>query len=126
MKQFIILVFALLFIFSCNNKIVKFNSDKVQLLNIDNNQKFILTFESTPSSGYNWILASNSDTSVVKFINKEIEKEIKNSKILGGKVNEKWEFKANKKGKANLVFYYKRNWEDKAPIDSALYNIKVK
>jgi len=128
MKQLVSIIFiaTLLFTISCNKRILKFNPDKEKAIKVMKNKQFTLSFESTPSSGYNWVLDYNSDSTIIEFLQKNIKKQQKDLNLLGGKVNEIWEFKANNSGKVNLIFYYKRNWEDKTPIDSALYKIKVK
>ena len=124
--QLLVFIFILLIVYNCNKRVMKFNPEKEKKLSIENNEKFILSFECSPSTGYSWVLDYNSDSTIVEFLEKNMEKKQKELNLLGGKATEKWEFKANKSGKANLIFYYQRSWEDKTPIDSTLYKIKVK
>ncbi len=110
---------------SCTNKIISFNTDKTKKIEVENGQEVLLSFKSTPSAGYKWVLSSKSDTASLQFIKKEINKEQKDIPILGGQVEEVWHFKAISIGKSDLIFYYKRNWENIPPLDSLLYKIKI-
>ena len=123
--HYLLFLISVFIVLSCNKYIMTFNSEKTQSAIWEKDQQYNLIFESTPSAGYKWILLPTYDSTKVKCVNKQLTKEKKDLNLLGGKVQETWTFDALSKAKVDLVFYYKRSWEEKA-IDSILYKIKVK
>ena len=120
-------IFLLIVLLSCNKSIITFNEQKIKRISVTKQSTFEINLTSTPPSGYNWYISEKSDTTNISLISKETIKEKKDEiMVLGGSVDKVLKFKANKKGKADIILYYKRQWENKPPLDSIYYKIKIK
>ena len=119
-----ILLLAVILIFACNNSIFKKNN--ANKIIIENGEEFEIKLKSNPSTGYRWKIGEDSDTSNIRLLDIEEIREKTEFVKIGAPINEIWKFKAINKGNSTIVFYYLRDWENKPPVDSAIYRLKIK
>ena len=72
-----------------------------------------LSLEVIPSTGFSWQLVKISDEKVLKFLKKEYFSS--KEKLVGAPGQEDWSFQTQEKGKAVVVFEYRRVWEKDVP-----------
>jgi len=100
-------------------------SRKYRIIRMPQGKTFTLDLESNPSTGFSWQLIKISDKMVVKLIDKKYIPSAEN--IIGSKETERWRFKTLKKGKAIIIFEYRRDWEKDSPAQGRQeYTIFVK
>ncbi|TSA24485.1 MAG: hypothetical protein D4R67_11705 [Bacteroidetes bacterium] len=75
------------------------------------NEPVELKFEACLTCGYEWFLES-VDTTKVKLLSKSSEPINPDPKVVGGNAIETWTFVGLQQGDYQLVFNYKRPWED--------------
>ena len=87
-------------------------------------QKFYITLEANPTTGYKWQLATPMDQRVVKFMTSEyIAVE---PRRIGSGGDEIWTFKAVGAGSAKITLQYVRPWEESiSPVKTSTFEIKV-
>jgi inhibitor of cysteine peptidase len=120
-------VFLLLLFVSCTS-LTHIKKDKnINRIEVKKQEIFSINLKANSTTGYDWVLDASSDTSCIMLVKKEY-KSNGSSEIptLGVGGEEIWQFRALKKGESYLLFNYLRSWENKAPIDSIKYLIKIK
>jgi len=109
----LIIVFFLLTIgFSCAESIKEY-SDPSVTINARVQEKFIISLQSNPSTGYSWQLASPVDEKIVKLIDSQYV--AKKTKMVGAGGKELWTFETQAMGKAEISLEYVRPWEKDVP-----------
>lgn len=73
-----------------------------------------ISLEANPSTGFSWQLVKISDKAVIEFVKKEYAA-ISGKPAAGSGGIENWSFKTLKKGKAVIIFEYRRPWEKDVP-----------
>ena len=120
----IVLLITVLLLCACNNRIFKKNN--ANKIIVENGEEFIIKLRSNPSTGYRWKIAEKSDTSIISLLDVEEIREDSEFVKIGAPIDEIWKFKAISKGNSTIFFYYLRDWENKPPIDSVIYNLRIK
>ena len=114
MKVFISCFVSVLIISYCftdcqNIKNSKLHNDTVIRKGV--NEQFELQFEACLTCGYEWFLEP-VDTTKVKLLSKSSEPKSQDPNLVGGNAIETWTFIGLQKGDYQLVFNYKRPWEE--------------
>jgi len=86
-----------------------FSADTV--IRTEVNVSFVIKQEACLSCGYDWFMEA-VDTSAIKLLDKSNEPINPDRKVIGGNAIVIWQFVALKTGNYQLVFYYKRPWEE--------------
>ncbi|MBC7253894.1 MAG: protease inhibitor I42 family protein [Actinobacteria bacterium] len=79
---------------------------------VEKGEEFTIALESNPSTGYRWRLGGDLDEKVVTL--QKVEFEEPEAERLGQPGEEKWTFKAEGLGRAEIVMTYARPWEGDA------------
>jgi inhibitor of cysteine peptidase len=87
--------------------------------------RFALTLESNPATGYRWYLDRRPDPNVVRMVSSEYRPSPQ--PLAGAPGTEVWTFEAYAPGSATLAFEYRRPWGGKdAPVaERRRYTVKV-
>ena len=81
-------------------------------------QEMIVTLESNPTTGYDWLIDTAPDTAVVESIGEpSYQPTPVASDIVGSGGNTSLRFSATGVGTTTVVLRYKRAWEDDTPDD---------
>jgi inhibitor of cysteine peptidase len=86
-------------------------------------KQLTLALEANHSTGFQWELAKDPDSSVVTLAGTAYEQEPNAAPGAGGK--EIWTFDAVGPGWAKIELVYRRPWEDMAPARIAVYSVDV-
>lgn len=79
---------------------------------VEKGEEFTIALESNPSTGYRWRLGGELDEKVVTL--QKVEYEEPGAERLGQPGEEKWTFKAQGLGRAEIVMTYARPWKEGA------------
>ena len=86
---------------------------------------FTVTLESNPTTGYRWRLVSPLDESVVRLLDTKYEP--RRPGLLGAGGLERWTFRAEHAGRADIRLEYVRPWEKGVPpARTARFTIRVR
>ena len=85
-------------------------------------QKAILTLESNPTTGYQWIVEQDPE---IFDISSEYVQDKADEELDGVGGTEVFTLTPKKEGKAKVSFYYERSWEKDKADTSLTYQIKV-
>jgi inhibitor of cysteine peptidase len=87
-------------------------------------ERFILTLESNPSTGYSWKFAPPVDGKILRLVNSEYRSP--DPQIPGKGGREYWTFQAIGKGHASITLVYLRPWEKNTPpVKKAVFRVTV-
>lgn len=109
------LAIPLLAIGGCDlNGEVKEYSDPWTTIVVEEGEEFAIVLESNPTTGYQWKLAEPLEEEVVVLTGMEFEEA--EEELLGAGGEERWTFKAEKRGETTISLAYVRPWEDEEPV----------
>ena len=124
MKKFLIVLLTLVLltfsIFACNNagSSASNTSGKVLEINLGTN----------PTTGYDWeyeMTNNSDDAAIIVFVEAYEEFTNQDKGLVGAPILRHYKFKAEKLGKQNIKFTYKRNWEGGDTAYSLIYELTV-
>lgn len=114
------LILAIVLLLACSS--LGFAQTTMQ---VSGGEKFTLTLESNPSTGYHWQLARPLDETKVKLVSSTYKRP--NVQRPGAPGEELWEFLAAGPGKTTIDMEYVRPWEKGVPpAKTASFAISVK
>ena len=88
-------------------------------------EKFVISLESNPTTGYQWQLAEPLNTSILELVGSEYK--APETKLVGAGGEERWTFKAVGEGETKIYLEYARPWEkDVAPAKSETFSVIVR
>jgi len=87
-------------------------------------EPFAIRFQSSPGTGYSWVLAAEPDKKLLEFLAEEVEEP--KSGLLGGQETVLWTFRALAVGEATIAMNYVRPWEkEAAPARTHVFTVKI-
>jgi len=90
-------------------------------------QRFTITMDSNPTTGYSWQLAKPIDGKMLKFLGSKYYADKADPEMVGVGGEERWAFRALKCGRTRIFFKYVRSWEKGiAPVDTREYLILIR
>ena len=108
-----------------NQEPTKEYSDPNTPIDVKKGEDFLIVMESNPSTGYNWELAEEIDTSILRPETVRFGAPAKEDEV-GAPVNEYWLFDALEAGSTKISFKYVRPWEkDVEPEKTAVFTVNV-
>ncbi len=85
---------------------------------------FTICFQSSPGTGYSWVLAAEPDKKLLKFLTEKVEEP--KSGLMGGRETVFWTFRALAAGEAEIAMNYVRPWEkEAAPARVHVFKVKI-
>jgi predicted secreted protein len=87
-------------------------------------EKFTISLEGNPTTGFNWDFEQGFDNELVIFQGTEIKATNKDSNVVGAPSTFLWTFKAIKTGTTEAIMKYKRQWE-KDPVNDKTVLVQV-
>lgn len=91
--------------------------------NVNIGQKFFVTLEWNPSTGYSW--SFSYDNKALKLLDRK-DTEMKKTDMVGVPSNVTWRFQGNEKGTNKIKFSYARPWEkNEKPADIKEYTVEI-
>ncbi|HET7231822.1 MAG TPA: protease inhibitor I42 family protein [Longimicrobium sp.] len=88
--------------------------------------EFDIALKSNQSTGYQWVLADSAALAPLRLVGKDYTIPRKNRGANGAGGTETWTFSAPEPGQATIHLVYKRPWEGKPPIESAMFRVRVR
>ena len=95
---------------------------------VDGGKILVINLETNPTTGYDWsyeMTNNDADAANIVFLDAYEEFTNQDKGLVGAPILRHYKFKADKKGKQNIVFTYKRNWEGGDVAFSIVYNLTV-
>ena len=120
MKNLFLIILAFVLI-GCANNVNNNDSNKTKepiqlnegandtVVNVLTDQKIIISLRGNPTTGFVWSL-QNINSGVIRLIGKDFMSDSGGSELVGVGGKYIFEFVADKQGKTNLEFIYKRPW----------------
>lgn len=97
---------------------------KEETAEVNNGEKFSISLESNPTTGYSWEV--DFDSTAIELIDNKYTSDSQ-EEVVGAGGTETFEFLALQSGETQITFSYLRPWEkDKEPIETKVYNISIK
>ena len=113
------LVLLIISVFACSNTVQNtINGGKVLVINLGTN----------PTTGYDWqyeMTNTSDDAAIITFVDAYEELTNQDKGLVGAPILRHYKFKADKQGKQNIKFTYKRNWEGGDTAYSITYELTV-
>lgn len=94
--------------------------EEEQVLEVKNEEEFVITLETNPTTGYDWEAAF--DENYLELLEKKYLPP--ETRLVGAGGQDKFRFKALESGGTEIVFSYERPWE-KEPIKQQIYKITI-
>ena len=123
MKKFLVLLFTfvltILTVFGCS---------KEASSAVDSGKVLVINLETNPTTGYDWsyeMTNMDADAANIVFLDAYEEFTNQDKGLVGAPILRHYKFKADKQGKQNIKFTYKRNWEGGDVAYSIVYNLTV-
>lgn len=110
-------------VFAADNYVIPFKEENQ--LTVKVNEKFNITLESNPSTGYQWFPDFNPRFLKIMGINYYSQEDLNESGIVGGPGTQEFIFKALKAGKTDITMKYVRSWENCLPPEEIIYHINI-
>lgn len=88
-------------------------------IEVQRGEKFQIALESNPTTGYGWEF--ETDPNLISLINQTFKPE---SDLIGAGGTETFKFSALNEGEAEIVFSYKRSWEEEI-IEKKVFQVKI-
>lgn len=98
---------------------IKTYTDSNEVIKIQKGEKFQIALESNPTTGYGWEFKTN--TSLIVLIDQKFEAQ---SNLIGAGGVETFIFSTLNTGETEIVFSYKRSWEEEA-IEEKVFKIEI-
>lgn len=106
----IIIVAALaLTICGCGGEAEEYRDPNIPIV-VEEGQEFVIVLESNPTTGYQWQLAQPLEEEVLSLVKTEFEEPEED--LVGASGEERWTFKAERRGDTIIDFAYVRPWEE--------------
>ncbi len=94
-------------------------------LTVKAGERFTLSLQSNPTTGYHWELADSLDGTRLRLAGNEYQPD-RTTGLVGSGGTEHWTFEALRPGKTAVRFKYVRPWEkDKAPVEEKSFEIVI-
>jgi len=117
-----LIIFCLCLIYGCaKSPEIKVHIKEDEVVELKSNQILSLEFDSNATTGYTWVIASPGDKTVLRKIGKD--QYIQDSDRVGSGGIQIFRFEALKKGTTEIVFEYRRTWEEMKPAKQ--YKVKI-
>lgn len=101
------------------SKKIKTYSDSDEVIEVQRGEKFQIALASNPTTGYGWEFEINPN--LISLINQTFKPE---SDLIGAGGTETFKFSALNEGEAEIVFSYKRSWEEEI-IEKKVFQVKI-
>jgi inhibitor of cysteine peptidase len=122
----LILLSASVVLLSCSSGITNIDQEaNGESITIKEGNNLVITLESNPTTGYNWVLSEESNTAGLKLVNQEYEQSQKDQKQVGTGGVQIFTFSAEAGGSNMVILNYEREWEEE-PIETFRVEITVK
>lgn len=123
----VILVITLLIILLCSCKSIAELTfdDKGKSFELEKGERINIKLESNPTTGYEWILGGETDTSVVSLFDSKFVQTEKEEELVGVGGYEIFTFKAENSGQTEIILTYKRSWEEEELKEEFLFKINI-
>ncbi|MBA7509838.1 hypothetical protein ES705_01810 [subsurface metagenome] len=123
----VVLVITLLIILLCSCKsIAELTFDnKGKSFELEKGDRINIKLESNPTTGYEWILGGETDTSVVSLFDSKFVQTEKEEELVGAGGYEIFTFKAENSGQTEIILTYKRSWEEEELKEEFLFKINI-
>jgi len=123
----VILVITLLIILLCSCKSIAELTfdDKGKSFELEKGDRINIKLESNPTTGYEWILGGETDTSVVSLFDSKFVQTEKEEELVGVGGYEIFTFKAENSGQTEIILTYKRSWEEEELKEEFLFKINI-
>lgn len=83
------------------------------VIQIKKGEKFLISLDSNPTTGYSWQLAKPLDEKIIRLVSSKYK--APKTELVGVGGRESWTFKALGRGKTKIIFVYARPWEKGIP-----------
>ena len=101
-------------------------SDSLSVNHFQIGETFIIKLDANYTTGYEWSIQDSSFLKILSIEENEYEPTSNDELIVGAGGLEIWKFRTISKGKTNLIFQYKRDWEKDKDAEKTLnYEIIV-
>ncbi len=123
----VVLVITLLIILLCSCKSIAELTfdDKGKSFELEKGERINIKLESNPTTGYEWILSGETDTSVVSLFDSKFVQTEKEEELVGAGGYEIFTFKAENSGQTEIILTYKRSWEEEELKEEFLFKINI-
>ncbi len=123
----VVLVITLLIILLCSCKSIAELTfdDKGKSFELEKGDRINIKLESNPTTGYEWILGEETDTSVVSLFDSKFVQTEKEEELVGVGGYEIFTFKAENSGQTEIILTYKRSWEEEELKEEFLFKINI-
>jgi len=123
----VVLVITLLIILLCSCKSIAELTfdDKGKSFELEKGERINIKLESNPTTGYEWILGGETDTSVVSLFDSKFVQTEKEEELVGVGGYEIFTFKAENSGQTEIILTYKRSWEEEELKEEFLFKINI-
>ena len=111
MQQKLLVIFMAMMLFSFQSSVMRVRTGEV----------FKVILKSNRSTGYMWHWENKNEAKSIDSI--YVDYALKDRAITGAGGNEIWEFRANRKGKQDIIMVYKRPWEATSETDRKTFVI---
>lgn len=126
LKKILIAVFIPLFLFSvssCSAATVNIGPEADgQTIELDSGSTLVVTLESNPTTGYNWVISQKSNTPGLTLVSNQYQPAETGQKLVGSGGVQIFTFSAESSSSNTLALDYQREWEKK-PIES--FEVKI-
>ncbi|MGM0365840.1 MAG: protease inhibitor I42 family protein [Actinomycetota bacterium] len=109
--------------FAATENIDKESSGKT--IEINEGISLVITLESNPTTGYNWVISEYSSTPGLELISQDYKQSIRDRKLVGAGGVQVFTFKAENKSNNTIILNYEREWEEE-PVEAFEVEIIVK
>ncbi|MBA7479929.1 hypothetical protein ES707_15370 [subsurface metagenome] len=123
----VVLVITLLIILLCSCKSIAELTfdDKGKSFELEKGDRINIKLESNPTTGYEWVLGGETDTSVVFLFDSKFVQTEKEEELVGAGGYEIFTFKAENSGQTEIILTYKRSWEEEELKEEFLFKINI-
>jgi len=105
-------------------EVEKYNFSEDTAIETRNGDDFFVVLDSNPTTGYGWQL--DFDSSFIQLVDRKyVSRSQEALPVPGAGGDEAFNFLALKSGKTEITFSYLREWEDKAPINTKVFEITI-
>lgn len=94
-------------------------------IQVEAGKLFAIRFQSSPGTGYSWVLAAELDKKLLEFLGEKMKEP--GSGLLGGRETFDWTFRALAAGETEIAMNYVRPWEKEAvPAKTHVFKVKIR
>lgn len=123
----VVLVITLLIILLCSCKSIAELTfdDKGSSVELEKGDKINIKLEYNPTTGYEWILSEETDTTIVSLFDSKFLQTEKEEELVGAGGYEIFTFKAENSGQTEIILTYQRSWEEEELKEEFLFKINI-